>query len=129
MDIRPLPARLEFRTILIATVGLVFLGLITSYILFQARFLVAGPQISLTTEPGIVHNERVITLSGNAHNITHLWLNDRQIFTDEQGNFDEALVLENGYTVATLKARDRFGREVRIERPFVYTPTSLTTNL
>ncbi len=106
--------------------ALVFLGLIAGYIFFQARFLVAGPQISLTEEPGIAHNSRVITLVGNAHNITHLWLNDRQIFTDENGNFREALVLENGYTIATLKARDRFGRETRVERPFVYKPASFS---
>jgi hypothetical protein len=117
--------RFEFRTVLIVLGSLTLLLLITGYILFQARFLVAGPQITLTAEPGVQHNVRTITLTGTAQNITHLWLNDRQIFTDETGNFSEALVLENGYTIATLKARDRFGRETRVERPFVYTPASI----
>jgi hypothetical protein len=117
--------RLEFRTLLIIAASVLFVALISSYILFQARFLVAGPQINLVNEPGVQHNVRSVTLSGAAHNITHLWLNDRQIFTDEAGNFEEALTLENGYTVATLKARDRFGRETRVERSFVYTPASL----
>ncbi len=117
--------RFEFRTVLIVLVSLTLLLLITGYVLFQARFLVAGPQITLTAEPGVQHNVRTITLTGTAQNITHLWLNDRQIFTDETGNFSEALVLENGYTIATLKARDRFGRETRVERPFVYTPASI----
>jgi hypothetical protein len=117
--------RLEFRTLLIVIASVAFVALISSYIVFQARFLIAGPQIDLTNEPGVQHNVRAITLSGTAHNITHLWLNDRQIFTDEAGQFAEALTLENGYTVATLKARDRFGRETRVERSFVYTPASL----
>jgi hypothetical protein len=117
--------RWEFRTVLIICSSVALLFIVAGYILFQARFLVAGPQITLLGEPGVQHNTRTITLSGTAENITHLWLNDRQIFTDEGGYFSEALVLENGYTIATLKARDRFGRETRVERPFVYTPASI----
>ncbi len=116
--------RLEFRTILI-TIGSLLLALAAvSYIIFQARFLIAGPQISLINEAAILQNNRVITLEGSAVNITHLWLNDRPIFTDEVGNFKEALVLENGYTIATLRAKDRYGRETRVMRPYVYTPAS-----
>lgn len=115
----------ELRTLLKVLASLIVLGLVLSYILFQARFLVAGPQIVIKDDLTVQHNERTIYLSGTAQNITHLWLNDRQIYTDESGNFSEALVLENGYTIATLRARDRFGRETKIERPFVYTPASI----
>jgi hypothetical protein len=118
--------KIEFRSILVFLGSCLLLGLITTYVLFQARFLIAGPQIVLQREPNIVHNERTIYLEGVAYNITHLWLNDRQIFTDEAGHFKEALVLENGYTRATLRAKDRYGRETRVERPFVYTPKSFT---
>ncbi len=125
---RPTFFQLEFRTILIIIASLVLVLLVVAYILFQARFLIAGPQIVLGHEPGTTHNTRTITLSGTAYNITHLWLNDRPIFTDEVGHFRETLVLENGYTIATLKARDRFGRETRVERPFVYMPVSIISN-
>ncbi len=121
--------QIDFRTILLVLISLFLILLIVGYIVFQARFLIAGPVISLSNEPAVQHNERTIYLSGTAHNITHLWLNDRPIFTDAAGEFNEALVLENGYTVATLRARDRFGRETRVERPFVYTPASLPKNL
>ncbi len=116
--------RLEFRTILITLGSLLLAGLAVSYIVFQARFLIAGPQISLVNEAAILQNNRVVTLEGTAVNITHLWLNDRPIYTDEVGNFKEALVLENGYTIATLRAKDRYGRETRVIRPYVYTPAS-----
>ncbi len=116
--------RLEFRTILITLGSLLLAGLAISYIVFQARFLIAGPQITLRNEVSILQNNRVVTLEGTAVNITHLWLNDRPIYTDEVGNFKEALVLENGYTIATLRAKDRYGRETRVVRPYVYTPAS-----
>lgn len=101
-------------------VGIVLL----SYAVFQARFLIVGPQIVLINEPNQLQNERRVFIEGKAYNISHLWLNDRQIFTDAQGNFREALVLENGYTISTLRAEDRYGRSTIIERSYVYTPAS-----
>jgi len=119
---------LELKTILKALGIITLLGLTTAYVLFQARFLITGPQINLTTEPDTQQNERVVTLEGTTHNITHLWLNDRPIFTDENGNFKEALILENGYTITTLRAKDRYGRETEVKRSFVYTPASIIKN-
>ena len=102
--------------------------LILFYVFFQARFILTGPEIILVTEPKTEHHERTVILQGSAHNITHLWLNDRAIYTDERGNFKEELILENGYTIATLRAKDRFGRENKIVRSFVYTPASVIRN-
>lgn len=117
--------KFEFKDILKFTIfGLIFL-LFSAYVIFQARFIITGPQITLNYEPSTQNTNRVIELQGTTKNITYLWLNDRQIFTDEKGNFTEKLVLENGYTMATLKAKDRYGREVKLIRSFVYTPASL----
>lgn len=112
------------RRILGAFVLVCGLSVVGVYVLFQARYLITGPQIALAPEPTIVQQERVVTLSGTAYNIARLYLNGRPIFTDEQGAFEEALVLENGYTVATLRAEDRYGRSTRVERSFVYRPQS-----
>lgn len=119
---------LELRSVLKVIILVVFLGITFAYVAFQARFLITGPQIVLSNEPETHQNERVVTLEGKAFNITRLWLNDRQIFTDENGYFKEALVLENGYTITTLRARDRYDRETRVVRSFVYTPASIIKN-
>jgi hypothetical protein len=115
---------IAFRTILKITgitIGLLF---ILVYVIFQARFLIIGPQITITDSPTIQQNERRIFLAGFTHNISHLWLNDRPIYTNAEGEFKEALVLENGYTIATLRATDRYGRETIIAQPLVYIPAS-----
>lgn len=114
----------SLRTILAYSTFIAMLVFIGAYTLFQSRFLIIGPQVVLTTEPDTVQNERRIFLEGTAFNISRMWLNDRQIFTDAQGYFKEALVLENGYTVATLRAEDRYGRTTNVERSFMYTPSS-----
>ncbi len=97
--------------------------LLLAYLVFQARFLLQGPIITLSNLPETVQNERVVRLSGSVKNITHLTLNGRQIFTNELGYFDEALIPENGYTIATLAATDRYGRKTNVTRPFVYQAT------
>lgn len=104
-------------------VGLIGLFLL-SYAFFQARFLIIGPQITLDQEPNLLQNKRSVFLEGTAFNISRLWLNDRQIFTDAQGNFREALILENGYTISTLRAEDRYGRNTTLTRSYVYAPAS-----
>ncbi len=116
---------LSFRTIITASIVSIGILFAVAYVIFQARFLIIGPQIVLTTEPALVHNEHLVFLEGTAFNISRLWLNDRQIFTDSGGNFKEALVLENGYTMSTLRAEDRYGRATTLERSFVYTPASV----
>jgi len=108
--------------------GLFFGGLtigIGLYITFQARFMIAGPMVSLTKEPEMVQNGRVVKIEGEARNIARISLNGRPIFTNEHGKFAEDLILENGYTIATIAATDRYGRETTISRPFVYKPASL----
>jgi hypothetical protein len=116
---------LTLRTILGFSLGLFGACVVLMYVVFQARFLILGPQITLEpTHPGR-HNQPVVMLRGDAKNITRLWLNDRLIYTDRDGRFTEALVLENGYTIATLTAEDRYGRKTSLEREFVFMPGTL----
>lgn len=117
---------LSLRTIVRYALTITFIGLLVAYVIFQARFLIQGPEINLVNEPTSIENSRTVTLSGYARNIAKITLNDRPIFTDTSGYFSEALVLENGYTIATITATDRYGRETRVVRTFVFTPTSIT---
>lgn len=121
-----MPEIITFRNLVTFTT--ITIGIVVSlgYIVFQARYLIIGPRVVLSDEHPLLSNERQIFISGTAFNISHLWLNDRQIYTDVEGNFKEALVLENGYTIATLRAEDRYGRETEVSRPFVYIPASFS---
>ncbi len=92
----------------------------TSYTYFQARNLIHGPSITLSEEFPVVQTERSLNLNGNVRNVVVLRLNGREIHTDERGNFTETLVLQNGYTVMTLEAVDRYGRDTTLERTFIY---------
>lgn len=111
---------ITLRTVLIYALALAGIALFFGYVLFQARFIIEGPQISLTSDTPAVSQSRVVTLAGQARNIARMTLNGRQIYTDKYGNFKEALVLENGYTITTLQAEDRYGRTTTLSRSFVH---------
>jgi hypothetical protein len=119
-----MPARIEFRSLIKASLVLIGIGALVVYVSYQARFLITGPQISMTTELDVRQNTRQIELQGTATNISHLQLNGRPIFTNPKGEFTTAVILENGYTVTTLTAEDRYGRITTVTRTFVYSPSS-----
>jgi hypothetical protein len=85
--------------------------LLTSYSLFQARFLILGPQIWINyPEDGATVENSLVTIEGDARNVAWISLNDHQIFTDESGKWSEKLIVSQGLSIMTVKARDRFGR-------------------
>lgn len=104
------------RLLLIAGICALFLW----YVLFQSRILIAGPIVLLSHDVSVVQHERVIIIEGLARNVVSVTLNGRAISVDETGVFRESLVLENGYSVMTIEAKDRYGRTNRIEQPFMY---------
>ncbi len=94
------------------TIGLAVIVIIT-YSFFASRELLMGPQINIISpENGSLVDEPLIVIHGNTKNIKSISLNDLPIFIDQEGRFKEQLLLAPGYTILTLRAKDRFGREV-----------------
>lgn len=84
-----------------------------SYFLFQARYMVLGPMVNITSPAnGALVASSVVSIEGQAKNAAWISLNGRQIYTDEKGHWSESLVVSPGTSIMTVKTRDRFGREV-----------------
>jgi hypothetical protein len=91
----------------------VLLSLVIAYALYQARFIIIGPVVKVTSHTnGERVSEPLVILEGTARNISRISLNDRQIFTDENGVWSEKLIVSSGTSIMTIKAKDRFGREI-----------------
>ncbi len=94
------------------TLFALFSVLLVLYALFQARFLILGPRIHVATPAdNQTLTDPVLTISGTVQNTTFLSLNDRQIFTDKEGHWQEKLIASPGLTIMKLEAKDRFGRK------------------
>ena len=53
-----------------------------------------------------------VEVIGNVSGASYLTLNDRQIFVERDGDFEETISLPKGYNVLKLYARDNSNREV-----------------
>ena len=83
--------------------------------------LVRGPQIEiLSPVTGTTYSKEMVTVTGQVQHIAKIYLNDNQIFTDDQGFFREPLLLLPGYNILTLKAEDLFGRQITKQIKLVY---------
>lgn len=90
------------------------LVLLASYGLFEARKLLEGPEVTISSPAnGSATSAELITVEGTAKNIAFLTINDAPAYTDEQGHFVQLLSPTPGVTVITVAAVDRFGRKTQ----------------
>ena len=88
--------------------------IVAGYSYYEMRNFLAGPKIEIISpKDGELKNQSLINIKGTAKNISKLFLNDRQIFTDEKGVFNEELLLSLGYNIIEIKAEDKFNREIK----------------
>ena len=112
------------------TIGLVLCiglaGILGLYVLFQAKNLIIGPTITITEpQDGATIPFHVVTISGIARNISEITLNDSPIFIDTKGVFSEKLIVEPGYSIIKVSAKDRFGRKITKLLRIVYNKESV----
>lgn len=83
--------------------------------------LILGPSIDITSPTtGATYRDEVVNIVGTASRISKIYLNDRQIFTDDRGHFNEQLLLMPGYNILTLRADDLFDRTVVKKLELIY---------
>ncbi len=94
-----------------------FFLIIIVYSLFQARFVILGPYIEIQTpQNGASLETNLVNITGRAENISFISLNDRPIFVDKNGNWNEKLIAPQGLSIITVRAKDRFGRNTEKQR-------------
>ncbi|MDQ3077177.1 MAG: hypothetical protein M3Q63_03960 [bacterium] len=101
------------KTLLKIVIIVIILTSIAGYSLYQSQNLIKGPQLTIEypTNGATVDNPS-IEIKGKAYNVAYISLNDRQIFIDKDGAFNEELLLGSGYNIWKLEAKDKFGRIV-----------------
>lgn len=92
--------------------GSVFLLMIFGYSFYQSRNIFTGPMITVNEpENGSTVSEQMIKISGIVKNIKKISLNDRFIYIDEAGAFNEKLLLSDGYNIIKISAWDKFDKK------------------
>lgn len=91
------------------------------YGLYKAKAFLSGPNITIeypSNGQGI--KQSFTEIIGKTSNISSLFLNGRQIFTDKDGNFKGDLLLADGYNIIELSGADKFGRKVKEKLELVF---------
>ena len=71
-----------------------------------------GPEIFITSpDPFSSIYGNTIKIIGQANRANFLLLNGNQIYTDNNGHFEEQLLAPFGYNIIKLQAKDNFGHE------------------
>ncbi len=103
--------------------------LLVAYGIFNARNLIIGPTIDIfSPAQNTETRENLITIKGKAKNITFLSLNEKPIFVDMEGLFEEKLLLSPGSNIIEIRAKDRFKKEVLKTIKIYYKQSTTTTN-
>jgi len=95
--------------------------LIASYTYYKTKDFVRGPIVTiLYPVDGSTLYDTIVEIKGEAKNISYISIDDRQIFTDESGFFVEKLLLYPGYNIISIKATDKFDRNIEKTLELIY---------
>ncbi|OGG61268.1 hypothetical protein A3C87_01580 [Candidatus Kaiserbacteria bacterium RIFCSPHIGHO2_02_FULL_49_34] len=97
------------------------------YVGYQGRFFIIGPTLTVTEPSVVTQTSRSILVQGSVTHATLITVNGYPIDTDLAGNFSYPLVLPDGYSILTISARDRYGRERTETRSLFLAPEAATT--
>ncbi len=107
----------------ILKLGTIILGfiIIIGYAIFESYDFIKGPKISVF-EPlnGSSISTSSVIVTGKADRIKDLYINNRPILIDREGNFSETILLAPGYNISLLSAQDRFERTIEYKLELVY---------
>lgn len=105
---------------------LIFFVLIIAYAFYEARGIVFGPEITITSGVQEVR-EPYVRITGKAERIAKLSMNGKEIPVTEDGVFDQPYLLSPGLNRILLDATDKYGRTTQKLVGIIYTPTETNT--
>lgn len=92
---------------------LLFLVFMFSYGIIESKPMIEGPKVTIKSPIyGETYKNQDLIIKGIAKNIKTISLNGRDIFLDKEGNFIEKLLMSPGYNIISIKAEDRFGKQI-----------------
>jgi transcriptional regulator with XRE-family HTH domain len=98
------------RTFSFLFLALIFL-LIAGYLFYQLYFLISPPSLVIFEPAGdLVIQNTAITIKGKTEPGARLTINGQQIYINKDGNFEQAIDLNQGLNLVKIEAANRFGK-------------------
>lgn len=95
------------------SIAIIVIVLIVAYALWRSLAYARGPRITLSDPANYASITSTTThVIGRVERANTITLNGKAITIDEQGHFDETIIVFPGTNILTLEARDQFNRTV-----------------
>ncbi len=101
------------------------LGLIIIvYIVWNFNKFIGNPKLELTypTSENLIVAQPTISIEGRTDSNNKLTINDSEIYVDEDGRFQQEIILDPGLNIIKIKSKKFLGREADITREIIYQP-------
>lgn len=91
-------------------VGLIFIFCFT-YLGVEAKSVFDPPMLEVISPiNNTVINERLVEIKGKTESETNLFINDKQVLTDNDGNFSENISLQSGVNILKISASKKYSK-------------------
>ena len=110
--------------------AVVFACLIVGYGVFRFQAYLSGPTINIVSPiDGETATSSVILLQGSVKDAISLEVDGNALSPNQDGSFEETLLLPSGLSILTIEAKDRFGaRTEKIIHLYVNEEATTTIN-
>ncbi len=100
---------------------IIFLIAIVWYFSREITFLTAAPDLEINSPfTDLIVNEESFEIVGKTDPTAFLTINDKKIFIEKDGNFNNLINLVAGVNLIKIKAENRFGKTNEIIRRIIY---------
>ena len=115
-------------TDILQKITIILLVLLVAYSIYTSRNFWGYPTIHLQTPAEhVLYARTPIPVAGYTTDTQKLFINERRVFTDPEGFFQETLAPPEGYNIITITARDSHNNTTEIIRPITILPAQATT--
>lgn len=95
-----------------------------SYLGMQVRHTVRPPELTLVgPSEGLISNTHEVSVSGLTEPEVKVAINGQSVMSDEQGRFNQALVLQPGINTVVVTAEKKHGKTTQTTRHIIYRET------
>ncbi len=101
---------------LLALMGVVLIGLITAYIVWQLSVLSAPPVLTVNNQENSTVKSSIVYITGETDQTAELFINDTEVSTGADGTFRERVTLVDGPNQVKVTARSRLNKSTTIVR-------------
>lgn len=96
--------------------GVLFLILLSAYLLYQFKFLVGPPNLAVDPKEDMVVQQESLTVKGKTDSGVDLTINGENVYVASDGGFSKEVQLTSGINVIEVKAVNNFGKSTKIFR-------------